>query len=103
MSDKVGKETANKQIRTSTNQEEKKENENTFPTNTIAYCTSHSNRIKQATNRKIKNLQFTSSSRINSSQAKPSIFILASPSFSVDPSFPTESKAGQPVNYLCIH
>ena len=41
-SDKVGNETANKQVRTSTNQEEKKENKNTFPTTTNVYCTLHS-------------------------------------------------------------
>ena len=41
-SDKVGNETANKQTRTSTNQERKKENENAFPTTTNVYCTSHS-------------------------------------------------------------
>ena len=49
-SDKVGNETTSKRTRTSTNQEEKKRKENAFPTITNDYCTSHSNRISQATN-----------------------------------------------------
>ena len=55
--DKVGNETTSKQTRTSTNQEEKKEeNKNAFPTNTNDYCTSHSNCISQAINRQVNKL-----------------------------------------------
>ena len=52
-SDKVGNKTTSKQTRTSTNQEEKKTKQNAFPTITNDYCTSHSNRISQATNRQV--------------------------------------------------
>ena len=49
-SDKARNETTSKQTRTSTNQEEKKRKQNAFPTITNVYCTSHLNRISQATN-----------------------------------------------------
>ena len=50
---KVGNETTSKQTRTSTNHEEKKTKQNAFPTITNDYCTLHSSRISQATNRQV--------------------------------------------------
>ena len=55
-SDKVGNETANKQTRTSTDQEEKKENKKCIPHKYNCLLYFAYNRISQATNHKINNL-----------------------------------------------
>ena len=70
-------------------QEEKKENENAFPTTTDVYCTSHLN--SHYTNYQPSGQQFISSSRITSPQAKHVWINL--PIILSGPKFPTESKS----------
>ena len=75
----------------------RKKTENSFPNSYKAniYCTSHlQSHFKLPTI-----VKYSLTSRITSSHAKQSK-MLVSPSFSVDPSFPTESKAGQLVSSL---